>query len=74
MTHCLSRASKPLRPKNIYYQFSINRFIKEYGYQKFLIRSEKRYGYVSAKNSKHAKREFRKRYPKQKILTIKKLK
>lgn len=70
----MERATKPLKPKNIYYKFSISRFIKEYDYPEYLIIGQKDFKKFKAKDSKHAKNKFRKRYPKQKILTIKKLK
>lgn len=67
-------ATKPLRPKKIYSKFSISRFLKEYDYPEFLIISKKSIHYIIAKDSKHAKSKFRKRYPSEKILTVKKIK
>lgn len=67
-------ATKPLRPKNIYSRFSISRFLKEYYYPEFLIISDCLFLKIKAKDSKHAKSKFRKRYPSEKILTVKKIK
>lgn len=64
-------ATKPLRPKNIYSEFSITRFMKEYDYPEFLIIGFKDFANLKAKSVKHAKNKFRKRYPHQKILTVK---
>lgn len=69
----MEKATKPLKPKKIYSEFSITRFMKEYDYPEFLFFTNKWYFTVKAKNLKQAKREFRKLYPHQKILTIKKI-
>lgn len=67
-------ATKPLRPKNIYSQFSISRFLKEYDYPEYLIIGQKEFKKFKAKDSKQAKSKFRKRYTSEKILTVKKIK
>lgn len=66
-------ATKPLKPKNIYSQFSIARFIREYNLPEYLIISQDLFLKFKGKTSKHAKNKFRKRYPHQKILTVKKI-
>jgi len=70
----MKTATKPLRPKLDYSKLSISRFLKEYDYPEFLIIGQNEFKKIKAKDSKNAKSKFRKRYPKQKILTIKKLK
>ena len=66
--------TKPLRPKFTYSVFSIRKFIEEYYYPEFLIIGQNEFKKFKAKDSKHAKSKFRKRYKSEKILTVKKIK
>lgn len=68
------KSTKPLRPKNIYSRFSISRFIKEFDYPEYLIIGQNEFKKFKSKDSKHAKSKFRKRYPSEKILRVKKIK
>lgn len=70
----MERATKPLRPKNYYSEFSIERFLREIDYPKFLFIGSKSFSDIKAKNLNIAKKIFRKKHPKEKILTIKRLK
>lgn len=68
------KATKPLKPKISESEFCIAKFIREYYYPEFLIIGQNEFKKIKAKDSKHAKSKFRKRYPSEKILTVKKIK
>lgn len=67
-------ATKPLKPKIYESEFCIAKFIRENDYPEFLIIGQNEFKKLKAKDSKHAKSEFRKRYPSEKVLSCKKLK
>lgn len=69
----METSKKPIKPKNIWSQFSISTFIKEFDYPEYLIISQDLFLKFKGKTVKHAKNKFRKRYPHQKILTVKKI-
>lgn len=70
----MQTATKPLRPKNIYSQFCVKDFVDDLLKDAYLITIINDIRAINAKDSKHAKSKFRKRYPSQKILTVKKIK
>lgn len=67
-------ATKPLRSKNIYSEFSISKFMSE-SKPMYIVRSKENIIYTAHCTClRNAKKYFRKRYPSEKILTVKKLK
>lgn len=67
-------ATKPLRPKGIYSRFSISRFMED-SKPMYLVKSKDNMIYTAHCTClKNAKKYFRKRYPSQKIITVKKIK
>lgn len=70
----LKTSKKPLRPKNIYSRFCVKDFVDDLLKDAYLITTKNDMRAIKAKDSKHAKSKFRKRYPSEKILTVKKIK
>lgn len=66
--------TKPLRPKNIYSKFCVKDFLDYFFKDAYLIILKNDIIAIYAKCSKNAKSKFRKRYPSEKILTVKKIK
>lgn len=67
----MERATQPLRPRLYYSEYSINRFILESTWKRFLIIGFNDFVEVKKPDLKAAKRYFRFKYPNQKILSIK---
>ena len=67
------RATEPLRPKLFRSEFSIIGFIRKNTLPNYLIISDNHYKSIGSECSRTAKKEFRKVYNNEKILSIKKL-
>ena len=67
------RATEPLRPKLFRSEFSIKAFIRKNTLANYLIISENHFLSIPSENKRKAKKEFRKVYNNEKILSIKKL-
>ena len=67
------RATEPLRPKLFRSEFSIIGFIRKNTLPNYLIISNNHYLAIPSENKRTAKKEFRKVYNNEKILSIKKL-
>lgn len=69
----LKTSKKPLRPKNIYYKFCIQDFVKADKTVWLIINLKTDAVCIYGKCEKSIKSKFRKRYPSEKILTVKKI-
>lgn len=70
----MERSTKPLIPKNIYSKFCIQDFVKADKTVWLLINLKTDAICMYGKCEKSIKSKFRKRYPSEKILTVKKIK
>ncbi len=68
------KATKPLKHKLFESEYCIQKYMREYYYNEYLILSQDLFLVYKGATYKQAKNKFRKRYPSQKILTVKKLK